>query len=340
MIKHIRRLTADDLSAYQKMQTGLEVDYMLDAFTRITDAPNYLYGLFVSDNLVALSGFNLFQNHYAMLGRLRTDVRYRNQGYGTEIMQFSLEKALLMENVHWIGAYTESTNKASQNVFKKIGLAPADTHYAAKADSVTDMTTPDAALWQEITDAFEQKEWLNRTYLNPSFDKHVFPFEAYYPFPVSQELFDDLPAHWRFFQNKKKSRYVILWEEYVGARYLHVVYPWHDFLKQTGLFKTVQTVLESSQEKDSSTSLWWDFSELESKTLPFSHPFILGTPWVLYGASKHKLLSDDSSESLKRAYQFLDDLEEELKDLEQITESQTKKLASLDNKLGNNDLTN
>lgn len=336
MSEQIRRLTAEDVTYYQKMETGIDDDYMLWAFHRIIDGANYLFGLFVSDELVALSGFTTFKDHYAMLGRLRTDQRYRKNGYGTKIVQYSLEQALLHPDVKWIGANTEQHNQASQAVLKKVGLPPVKLLYAAQAESLKSLIQENASQWKELTDESKKNEWIRKTYLDPSFDKKVFPLEAYYPFPVSEEMFEGSLSDWHFYENEDKTRYVILWEEYKGSNYLHVVYPWHDFMEQPGLFKTIQEKLEVAQENDSETTIWWDLSEADAALLPATHPFDLPSPWILHGSSKEALLSDDVSESFERANKLIQDVEEELKDLEQILEKETKTLGSLENQLKDN----
>jgi len=339
MNEEIRRLTADDVSFYQKMQTGLDDDYMLRAFHRITDGPNYLYGLFVSDVLVALSGFTVFKDHYAMLGRLRTDQRYRKNGYGTKIVQYSLDQGLKHPDVQWIGANTEQHNKASQAVLRKIGLPPVKLLYAAQTHSLISLTREDAPKWKAITDHSRKAEWIRNTYLDPSFDKKVFPLEAYYPFPVSEKMFEGSLDNWQFFENEDQSRYVILFEEFKGMNYLHVIYPWHDFMTQPGLFETIQDNLEEAQKDDDETKLWWDLSEADAVLLPTDHPFDLPSPWILHGLSKEALLSDDVSESFERANKLIQDVEEELKDLEQILEKETKTLDSLEEQLDDKSFT-
>lgn len=333
MSEQIRRLTAEDKIYYENMDTGLNDDYMLWAFHRITDGDNYLYGLFVSDELVALSGFTLFKNHYAMLGRLRTDQRYRKNGYGTKIVTHSLEQALSHPDVKWIGANTEHHNKASQAVLRKIGLPPVKSLYAAQANSLYSLMKDNATQWTELIDESKKEEWIKKTYLDPSFDKHVFPLEAYYPFPVSQEMFEGSLNDWHFYENEDKSRFVIMWEEYKGSNYLHVVYPWHDFMDQPGLFKTVQATLESVQKNDKTTKVWWDLSEADAALLPSEHPFDLPSPWILHGSSKEALLSNDVSEPFERANKLMQDVEDELKDLEQILEKETERLGSLEEQL-------
>ncbi|MER2063295.1 MAG: GNAT family N-acetyltransferase [Alkalibacterium sp.] len=333
MNEEIRRLTAEDVSYYRNMQTGLSEDYMLWAFHRISEGANYLYGLFIDEQLVALSGFTLFKKHFAMLGRLRTDERYRKNGYGTRIVQYSLEQALTHPEVTWIGANTEQHNKASQAVLRKIGIPPVKLLYAAQAESLNDLIKSDDIRWKEVIDKTKKTNWLKRTYLNPSFDKKIFPLEAYYPFPASEELFEGSLDDWRFYENEDGSRYVIVWEEYKGTNYLHVVYPWHDFMEQPGLFKTIQLELEAAQENNSKTKVWWDLSETEAALLPTAHPFDLPSPWILHGLSKEAFLSDDVSESFERANKLIEGVEEELKSLEQILEKESETLDLLKDSL-------
>lgn len=337
MSELIRQLTPKDLSYYKKMQTGLADDYMLQVFDLITDGDHYLYGLFVQDDLVALSGFTVFKKYYAMLGRLRTDQRYRKNGFGTKIVDYSLHQAMAHPDVHWIGANTEQYNTAAQSVLKKVGLPPVQLLYAAQTTSVKQLIATDSIVWNELLDEHKKMEWIKRTYLHPTFDKKVFPLEAYYPFPISQEMFTDSLQHWHFYENEDQTRYIILWEEDKGGKYLHVVYPWHDFMDQPGLFNTIEKVLVHAQQHDSETLIWWDLTEKDVSYLPLEHPFDLPSPWILHGSSKKALLSDDLSASFDLANQLIQNVEEELKDLEKLLEKEADTLDILANQLEKND---
>ncbi|OJF95347.1 GNAT family N-acetyltransferase [Alkalibacterium sp. 20] len=337
MTEHIRQLTADDLTYYEKMQTGLDSDYMIPVFDQITSGANYLYGLFVSDELVALSGFTLFKDYYAMLGRLRTDQRFRKSGYGTKIVEYSLNQALAHPDVKWIGANTEQHNQAAQSVLKKVGLPPVKLLYAAQTTTIEALVSDATLLWKEEIDKSAKMNWIRQTYLHPAFDKKVFPLEAYYPFPVSEEMFEDSIDQWHFFENEDKTRCVIMWEEFKGVNYLHVVYPWHDFLDQPGLFDIVQQELKKAQQNDSKTKIWWDFSETDVALLPSDHPFELGSPWILYGLSKEALLTDDVTGSIKRANELIQSVEDELNDLEQLINQEADTLESLSDQLKDNE---
>lgn len=332
MTEQIRQLTADDLTYYEKMQTGLKDDYMLKVFDRITTGNNYIYGLFVQDELVALSGFTVFKDYYAMLGRLRTDQRYRKNGYGTRIVAYSIEQSLAHPAVKWIGANTEQHNKAAQSLLRKVGLPPVKLLYAAQASSV-EVLMDDSDEWSELTDPNEKMNWIRRTYLHPAFDKKVFPLEAYYPFPVSEPMFEDTLDKWHFFENKDKTRFVMMWEEYKGTNYLHVVYPWEDFMDQPGLFNTIQDALLLAQQNDSETTVWWDMSETDAALLPTHHPFDLPSPWILHGLSKDAILTDDVSESVERANSLIQKVEEELAELEKELNEKAESVSSLTEQL-------
>ena len=45
--------------------------------------------------------------------------------------------------------------------------------------------------WTQVEESGRKREWIKRTYLNKDFPESIFPFEAYYPFPVSEALFKD-----------------------------------------------------------------------------------------------------------------------------------------------------
>jgi len=333
MTEQLRQLTAEDITYYKEMQTGLDDDYMLQVFDRITAGANYLFGIFVEDELVALSGFTLFKHHYAMLGRLRVDRRYRKNGYGTRIVEYSLKQAALHPDVEWIGANTERHNKAAQAVLKKVGLPPVAMLYAAQTASLETLVSTESTVWEACTDTNRNWDWIRQTYLDPAFDKKVFPLEAYYPFPVNEKMFEGSVEKWRFFENADSTRYVLLWEEFKGKNYMHVVYPWHDFIDQPGLFETIQQELLKAQQIDSETTIWWDMSEQDTAMLPSGHPFNLPSPWMLHGLSKEALLTEDVSESFEKANRLIQDVEEELKALEDIIDTKADKVDSLFDRL-------
>ncbi|EXJ23181.1 hypothetical protein ADIAL_1328 [Alkalibacterium sp. AK22] len=329
MTLSFRQLTLDDYSLYEQMETGLEQDYMLRVFERLVSENNRLYGMFEEDILVAVAGYTIFCGEFAMLGRLRSDARYRKQGYGTIITKYILDAAREESGVTWIGANTEQHNIPAQKVLQKLNMPHQLTLYAAQAETLGPLLDGQP-LWQEITELDNKKKWLEETYLNPSFGKQVFPYEAYYPFPASPAMFSDRKLmEMHCYVNPQETRVVFMWEEEKGEAYLHVVYPWFDLTSQAGLFDTISSVFEERLRRGTSSKVWIDLTEEEAADLPADHPFDLPSPWMLHGFQ----CSDktDSQSHLKEAKELLDHLEQEIKELNtqlDTTKLNVKKLSS------------
>lgn len=309
-----RQLTKDDFHLYKKMQTELEEDYMIRVFDRLTEGDNYLYGLFENDALIAIAGYTLFAGEYAMLGRLRSDWRYRKKGYGSKIIQYMIDEALKHPTVKWIGANTEQHNKPALSILKKSEIPPVATLYAAQTKDVSSLTNQEKA-WTEVTSIEKKQEWIQKTYLNPEFETTVFPFEAYYPFPARPSLFENQLDKWRFFENENQTRYFITWTEEKGQNYLHVVYPWSDFIEQSGFFETVHSEFERAKKRNEADLIWMDLTEEEVATLPSEHPFKHPSPWVLHGKFKEEFENPSIEEAFSQAKELITNLEEELDDL-------------------------
>ncbi|MCC5894644.1 MAG: GNAT family N-acetyltransferase [Alkalibacterium sp.] len=323
-----RPLTANDFELYKTMETGLKDDYMLKVFDRLSVNGNALFGLFEDDTLVAVAGYTLFAGEFAMLGRLRSDKRYRKNGYGTKITEYILNKAKDTSSVKWVGANTERHNKAAQKVLQKISVPHVITLYAAQADDLDVLVTNDDP-WERVESNQEKRHWIDKTYLNPSFEKSVFPFEAYYPFPARPSLFtEDKLDQMICFKNQTNTRVVFMWEEEKGDKYLHVVYPWSDFSDQPGLFETMSQEFNKRKANGTSSRIWMDLTEEEAASLPAGHPFDLPSPWMLHG-----FFTEDTAEldtSLNTARQLIDQIENELSDLTTIVEHNKETLDSLD----------
>lgn len=322
-----RPLTIEDYDLYKSMETGLKEDYMLKVFDRLSTDNNSLFGLFEDETLVAVAGYTLFAGEFAMLGRLRSDRRYRKNGYGTKITDYILNEAKQTPAVKWIGANTEQRNKPAQKVLEKIGIPHVITLYAAQTDSLDPLLKGDA-LWEKVTSTEEKKKWIDQTYLNPSFDKKVFPYEAYYPFPARESLFtEDKLNQMACFRNPDQSRVLFMWEEEKGNKYLHVVYPWSDLTEQTGLFDTIATEFQKAKTDGTSSLVWMDLTEEEVAALPSDHPFDLPSPWMLHGLFNNN--TDQLNNSLETARQLIDQIESELGDLDERIEHDLDKVNRL-----------
>lgn len=328
--KVIRRLNKEDFSYYQQVQTNLERDYIAHIFPELTTGANHLFGLFIDDQLVSTAGYTVYAKQYAMLGRLRSDVRFRGKSYGTEILRYAKEQALMDPSVKWIGSNTEEHNIPAQKVLNKIALPPIITLYGAQAESVRSLTSG-AKTWHKLDSTNKKWEWLEKTYLDPTFGKEIFPYKSYYPFPVTKALFENTNLkEWTFYENEDLTRYVILWEEETDKPYLHVTYPWDDFQNENGLWETICQVQEDLEGKP---YIWIDLTKEEADHLPNGHPFELPSPWMLHGQWKNPLEQKNHAitEQIKEVSESVSDLEKELKELESnITENseQTKELLS------------
>nr|WP_244244702.1 GNAT family N-acetyltransferase [Marinilactibacillus kalidii] len=315
---------------------------MLPIFPSLTDGENRLYGLFVDGQLVSTAGYSVFSHHFVMLGRLRSDKRYRGQNHATTILDYTKQQALQVPNVEFVGANTEKHNKPAQKVLSKIGLPHVVTLYGAKAVDLSSFLSEEAEEWYLLSDLGRKREWLKRTYLNETFPKKVFPFEAYYPFPISENLFTDaLLTKWSFYENKDQTRFVILTEEDKGDHYLHVIYPWRDFIEQPNLWKTIDSFFEAVKETLPDTVIWMDFTNEEAAFLPATHPFELSSPWMLHGISSeatNESIDTASVESkLSEAYRSIDDLEEELAALHTELDQKLNKTTTLEETLSHID---
>lgn len=348
-----KQLYQKDFDLYKGMETQLEEDYMLNVFNRLTSNGNALFGLFQGDRLVAVAGYTLFAGEFAMMGRLRSDSRYRKNGYGTMMTEYIYNKAKQAEGVKWIGANTEKHNIPAQKVLKNLSIPHITTLFAAQTSDLSPLITPDdTAEWRQVTSSEKKREWIEQTYLNPDFDKTVFPFEAYYPFPARPSLFkDERLDEWLCFENSDASRVVFMWEEKKGKTYLHVVYPWSDFLEQPGFFPLLSKEFNRSHKMYETEAIWMDLTEEEAKLLPDNHPFELPSPWMLHGhfiseqeqkaflqneAEKHyqtKQTNTSVANPLNEARELLSELESELDELEQSLSSQQSDINHLDNRL-------
>lgn len=321
MTKVIRPLSKSDYRLYKFMQTGLEEDYMLDIFPALTDGESRLFGLFIDEQLVSTAGYTIFANHFVMLGRLRSDTRFRGKSYGTEILEYVKNRALDIPDIEFVGANTEAYNTPAQKVLQKIKLPLLTTLYAAQTQDLSSLSTDRIESWVKVEDLGRKKEWISRTYLNDDFPETIFPFGAYYPFPASDSLFkEDFLKTLNFYENESQSRYLILDEEDKGGNYLylHVIYPWDDFMEQTGFWETIHEQLSNIKNEKPHVVMWMDLTEEKAQKLPESHPLTLPSPWMLHGIYTNPEKSNyiDLNTELTEAHASLEQLESELAEIE------------------------
>lgn len=281
MEKSIRQLSLDDLYYLKAMETGIEDDYILQVYSRISSGSSRMYGLFQDGQLASIGGYTIFAKQYAMIGRMRSDLRFRGNNLSTQLMSHIMEQTFKLPAIQWIGANTQLENISARRVMDKLGLTEVSTLYSAIAPEASPLETGGTA-WQEITDLQQKKRWIDRLYIKSG---TVFPYECYYTFPASEELFTDAKlAQWSFFENRDKDRVLITKKDYKRDYYLHTVYPWDDLMEQPGLWETISMAQRQLSEKvETNALLWMDLSPMQVSKLPAHHAFDLPSPWLLYG---------------------------------------------------------
>src|SRR5699024_3920919 len=187
MTKTIRRLHANDYSLYTTMDTGIENDYVGRVFQNLTTGGNILYGLFLDGQLASVGGYSIYREQYAMLGRLRSDRRYRGQDLATELMEHVIHEALNDDHIKWIGANTQEDNLPARRVLEKLGLPTHIMLHGAMTKDVS-MLESGAPLWNPVTKLARKKEWLEKLFIQ---SEGIFPYECFYPFPASEQLFKE-----------------------------------------------------------------------------------------------------------------------------------------------------
>ncbi|QHJ72072.1 N-acetyltransferase [Planococcus halotolerans] len=284
MEKMIRPLTKEDLPKLKAMETGIEDDYVIRVFDRISSGNNKLFGLFTNDQLVSVGGLTVFAKHYAMLGRMRSDLRYRGNDLSTSLMSQVLEEAFKLPDIKWVGANTQEENIPAQRVLKKIGLAERHISYGASALDVSSLENGGTP-WKREEDISNKRQWLRKLFIDSA---AVFPYECYYPFPASEEMFDDKQiAGWNFFVNPQGDRLLITKKDFKKYNYLQAVFPFEDVLDQPGLWETIALAHQQlASELRKETHIWMDLTKQQASALPENHPFNLPSPWMLFGKGK------------------------------------------------------
>ncbi|WP_163970331.1 GNAT family N-acetyltransferase [Oceanobacillus halotolerans] len=280
----IRLLQHEDYPYIEAMDTGIEDDYVPRVFDHLVTGNNRLYGLFTNDQLVSMAGYTIYAGRYAMLGRLRSDRRYRGNNYATTNVSHVLNEAFQLNGIQWVGANTQEENTPARRVLEKIGLKVYSTLHGATTDD-TSMLETGAKTWQPIHSIKQKRDWLQAVYVQSA---TVFPYECYYAFPASDELFsDDDLQKWSFFENEAKTRIVITKYDQKKHHYLHTVYPWHDMTEQNGLWETIANEYRKLQtQTEEETYIWMDMTKEKAASLPSNHQFKLPSPWMLHGMER------------------------------------------------------
>src|SRR5690625_4985329 len=254
----IKQLDINDFPAVKAMQTGIEDDYVIRIFERLSAPPHRLFGIFVGDQLVSMAGYTIYAKHYAMVGRLRSDIRFKGYGYSTKLTSHVFHEAKKEKNIVWIGANSQEENIPAQRVLEKNNLDKHTKLHGAVTKDTTMLETG-AKPWNLITSVEHKKAWLQKTYIETG---QPFPYECYYPFPGSNNLFHDEDIEeWNFYENEDQTRFLITKTDQKKHHYLHAVYPWSDFTSQKGMWETISKDFRNfAAQNEEETYIWIDLT--------------------------------------------------------------------------------
>lgn len=276
----MRQLQLRDLPIAKKMKTNITDDYVIEIFERLVTSENQsLYGLFIDEELVTIAGYTIFPGGYAMLGRLRSDVRVHGKGYATELLLYLIEQLKLNPKIVWIGGNTNIQNSSARRVLSKLGFSELKTFYGLPIQKRERINNVPGHIWQQVHSVQEKRALLTK--LAKSNILKIYPYECFYPFPFRQELVTDEDlAESHFFQNPSADRWVILKKDFKKEAFVQVKYFWNDHFEQPGLFETIDEFVANDEEHPRP---WFDFTEKGYKKIPDLTAFEVSDGWVLYG---------------------------------------------------------
>ncbi len=276
---HIRRLTLNDHTNVQNLQTKLVDDYVIRIFPDLIQSQTHtVYGLFESETLITIAGYSLFPGGYAMLGRLRSDIRYTAKGYATKILAFIIEDLKKDPTIKWIGANTNIENHAARRVLAKLELKQITTLHSLPVRDATLLNGVSGDRWSEVGSIKEKRALLTSVAYSKQL---VFPYECYNPFPYSEALVTDKHlSESTFFLNQMKDRFVIIRNDQKQEWFAQVKYFWDDAFEQPGFWETVYHYVEKETRN---LRPWLDFSQDGFNSIPNFEAFDTEDGWVLYG---------------------------------------------------------
>lgn len=284
MNKKIRMLDKEDYPCLEAMDTAIEDDYVGRIFDRLTTGNHRLYGLFLDNQMVSMGGYTLFSGRYAMLGRLRSDRRFRGNDFATELLAYIMKEASLVSGIQWVGANTQENNLPARRVIEKLRLTPYSVLHGAITKDTSALESG-AKPWKPIYSIERKQFWLREVYIKSS---SIFPYECYYSFPASNDLFQEHAIQqWNFYENESQTRVLITKYDQKNHHYLHAIYPWSDISSQKGLWETISKDYHKlAEQTEGDTYIWIDLTKEAVQSLPTAHKFELPSAWILYGRDK------------------------------------------------------
>ncbi|HSI66361.1 MAG TPA: N-acetyltransferase, partial [Planococcus sp. (in: firmicutes)] len=170
-------------------------------------------------------------------------------------------------------------------VLAKLGLSEHSTLFGATTQDVS-MLSNGRRPWREVESLESKKQWLDQLYVKTG---AVFPFECYYPFPATADLFpEDRLAKWRMYENEDATRVLITKKDFKRDHYLQAIFPWSDLMDQPGLWETIASAhREMADEVVGEVFIWMDLTKETIQSLPENHQFKLPSPWILHGTGRN-----------------------------------------------------
>ncbi len=278
-----RELGLSDRTKLEQMQTDIEDDYVVRIFDRLIEHKEHMvYGLFVDGQLASVGGYTIFAEQYAMLGRLRTDVRFRGEGLATKLLEQVMDEIKKLDDINWIGGNTQRHNYSGMKVLNKLGLPELISLHASTLIEPEKLDTESGELWTEVTELDEKKKWLEPIANDPTI---IFPYESYYPFPASPTLFKENElTDWLLFKNSAEDRFVIVKEDQKKYKYAQTIYLWDDLWEQPGLLKTIMHARNRlAQQSEDEMYVRFDLTDESRAKVPDEDAFTFQDPWVLHG---------------------------------------------------------
>ncbi|SDK06048.1 GNAT family N-acetyltransferase [Sediminibacillus albus] len=276
----IRRLNMEDWDTVKQMKTNIEDDYVVNIFPDlVSSSSQVLYGMFSDNQLLAIAGYSVFPGGLAMLGRLRSDSRFLSKGHATELLGYIITELKKQPDIIWVGANTNEQNQPARRVLEKLQLSIVTKLHSLPVAHPEFINGTAGSLWAPVDSRKEKRALLESLTENAI---NSFPYECYYPLPLTQQLItDEYLDSSAFYQNHDGSRFLSIKTDRKREWYGQVKYFWNDHFEQPGFW---ETAFHYAKKSPVDPKIWMDFSEVGFSNIPDKRAFTVADAWVLYGS--------------------------------------------------------
>ncbi|GAA5417156.1 hypothetical protein Pryu01_02218 [Paraliobacillus ryukyuensis] len=276
----VRQLTLDDHELVTKMHTNIADDYVKNIFPDLVKSQTHgLFGWFQGEYLVSIAGYSLFPGGYAMLGRLRSDVRFRTNGYATKLLAHIIKTLTMNPEIKWVGANTNIHNHAARKVVDKLGMKEITKLHSYPVKEGREVKGLDGPVWNRVDDIKQKRQLLH--WLKEENALGVYPYECFYPFPYTDELVTDEDLNQStFYLNPTEDRFMVIKNDQKQEWFAQVKYFWNDHFQQEGFWNTVNQHVKVDPLQPKTRI---EFSEQGKQNIPNIDVFDVSDGWVLYG---------------------------------------------------------